>query len=382
MPDRKKIVHLIGALGQFDASYKLRELARAQAATGADVAIVPFSASKAARRFIEAENVKCQVVRKRWNYDPFAGRQLAQMLQELQPSTVFLWGRRATDAALIARRALPNVRVIATLVKVPQLANPWWPNKSLDVVDALVVEREATRVQFVDAGQGEQKVQVIPPGVATPTAQTCSRRELLLHLGLNTESRIIALAGPLERWQMADEAIWAFELIRILHDHAALVIVGEGPELARLERFTRQVTEPNVVRFVTKVELLNDVLAHAEIYWQPGASEAIPTTLLTAMSHGLPVVASDVPPHRAVLQSEVDGFLVPAAKRAVWARHTDQLMKNTELRTKFGESARQLVTEKFSIAAMINAYDQLDLAGRPRRPGPGERGSPANITLR
>ena len=171
MADSQRIVHLIGTLGQFDASYKLRELARSQAVGGSEVTIVAFSASKETRQVIENPGVKCQIVRKRWSYDPFAGRQLAQMLRELQATAVFFWGRRATETALTVRRALPDSKLIATLVKLPQTANPWWPNKSLRVLDAIVVECEATRMEFIDAGQGEEKLHVIPPAVAQPSAE-------------------------------------------------------------------------------------------------------------------------------------------------------------------------------------------------------------------
>ena len=312
----QKIVHLIGALDQFDASHNLRELAGNQAATGSATTVITFSAARVSCQEVESMGVHVDIVHKRWGFDPFAARQLTQRLAELQPEIVHFWGRRAVDSAPIVHRAAPQAKLVATLVKIPQLANPWWPNKSLDALEAIVVERAATRARFIDAGQGEGKIHVIPPGVQTELPAPAPRLELLTRLGLPTEARIIALAGALERWQLVDEAIWAFELIRILHDHTHLVIVGDGPERPRLERFTRQVTEPAVVRFIPHTELIHDVLAHCEIYWQPGTSESIPPALLMAMSAGRPVVASDIPAHRVVVTSETNGFLVPTAKRA------------------------------------------------------------------
>lgn len=358
------ILHLIGTLGQFDASVRLRLLAQSQAAAGSEVRLVTFSASAAARNFKQQSQIPCEVIRKRWDYDPFAARQLVQLLQECRPDEVYLWGRRATDAAITVRRALPEATLIATLAEVPQLRNPWWPNKSLDAVDLIVTEQDQVRQEFVDAGQGEAKVRVIPPGVppAAPVART--RRELLLQLGLSSESRIIAVAAPLERAQLVDEAIWCFELIRILHDHAALVIVGDGPERSRLERFARQATDTNVVRFIPNVELLAEVLANAEIYWQPGASRWIPSSLLAAMQQNVPVIVADTPTHRLVVQEGVDGLLIPPAKRAVWARQTDLLMRDMELRRSLAVAAQETVNGQFIADQMIVAYDQLVIGAR------------------
>jgi glycosyltransferase involved in cell wall biosynthesis len=355
----RKIVHLIGTLGQFDASAALRLLAESQHAAGHAVRLILFSPSPHSRQLVEQMKLPAEVIRKRWGYDPFAARQLVESLRELQPDVVYLWGRRATDAAMTVRRALPQARLIATLAEVPQLRNPWWPNKSLDAIDAIVVEHEAIRAKFVDAGQGEEKVHAIPPAVSSTAKQTHSRRELLLFLGLPSESRIITIAGPLERPQLIDEAIWCFELVRILHETAALVIVGDGPERGRLERFSRQVTDPNVVRFVPAAEFLPEVLAHSEIFWQPGVSRWIPSSLLAALASGLPAIAADVPTHRVVLENEVSGLLVPPARRAVWARQTDLLLRDPELRARLGHAGQQTIAEKFSSPRFTQAYDQL-----------------------
>jgi glycosyltransferase involved in cell wall biosynthesis len=355
----QEIIHLIGSLGQFDLSNALRDLALSQIDAGHRVSVIAFSAGRKARQSLAATGIKCQLVHKRWSYDPFAARQLDQSLRESQPAIIHMWGRRAADAALIVRRAAPTAKLIATLAKLPQLRNPWWPNRSLDCVDAIVVDRPEVRTTFVDAGQGEDRVHIIRPGVPIANQSKLTRRELCGELGISFESRILTVAGQLDRWQLVDEAIWAFELIRILHDHSYLVIVGDGPERARLERFGRQVTDQAVIRFVPDANRLGDVLAHSEIYWQGGDSDSIPLTLLTAMSHGVPVVASDVPAHQAVIFPETNGFLVPAAKRAVWARHTDRLMRDAALRMKFIEAGRRTIADRFTLAGTIQQYDEL-----------------------
>jgi glycosyltransferase involved in cell wall biosynthesis len=354
-----KIVHLIGTLGQFDASVALRLLAVSQRRAGHDVRLILFAPSAQSRTSIEQMKLPSEVVRKRWGYDPFAARQLVESLCESRPDVVHLWGRRATDAAVTVRRALPTARLIATLAEVPQLRNPWWPNKSLDAVNVIVTEQQAVRAEFVDAGQGDVKVQAISPAVFSVDKEIHTRRELLVYLGLPSESRIITIAGPLERSHLVDEAIWCFELVRILHDGAALVIIGEGPERGRLERFARQVTDPNVVRFVSDAKLLADVLTHSEIYWQPGVSRWIPSSLLSALAHGLPAIAADVPTHRAVIADKSNGLLVPPAKRAMWARQTDLLMRDAGLRDRLGQAGQQTVKEQFAPTRLIQAYGRL-----------------------
>ena len=91
--------------------------------------------------------------------------------------------------------------------------------------------------------------------------------------------------------------------------------------------------------------------------------------MLSAMAQGVPVIASDVPAHRAVITTEANGFLVPPAKRAIWARHTDQLLRSADLRTKFAQEAKKTVHESYSLLAMTQSYGQLyqDLAAQKSR---------------
>ena len=51
---------------------------------------------------------------------------------------------------------------------------------------------------------------------------------------------------------------------------------------------------------------------HAGVFVLPSALEGLPLTLLEAASHGVPIVASDIPPHREVLATDGPGRrLVP-----------------------------------------------------------------------
>lgn len=107
---------------------------------------------------------------------------------------------------------------------------------------------------------------------------------------------------------------------------AELVVVGDGPDRARLERLARDSTAR--VRFVgaqyghDKSRWLQaaDLFVLPSIVLPSGRSEGMPTAVLEAMEHGLPVLASDVGGVRDVVQPGVNGLLVPAGDPAALAQ--------------------------------------------------------------
>ena len=93
---------------------------------------------------------------------------------------------------------------------------------------------------------------------------------------LPADARVIAIAGPLVRRAAADEAIWCFELVRVLYPEARLLVLGDGPDRARLERFADEVSEPGCVRFLGYRADIAEILPHADVYWQLTSSTAAP----------------------------------------------------------------------------------------------------------
>lgn len=83
-----------------------------------------------------------------------------------------------------------------------------------------------------------------------------------------------------------------------------LVIVGDSSFTDDYTRHLHDLAaeDPRVVfTGYTFGERLAGLYQHAGLFVQPSLVEGLPLTLLEALGHGLPTVASDIPPHREVL---------------------------------------------------------------------------------
>jgi glycosyltransferase involved in cell wall biosynthesis len=90
--------------------------------------------------------------------------------------------------------------------------------------------------------------------------------------------------------------------------------------------------------------------------------EGVPTVLLEAAACGRPLVASDTPGCRQVVQDGVNGFLVPPNDPQALAAALERLVCDPDLRGRMGAAGRELVLQKFT-HAQINAAT-LDVYAR------------------
>jgi glycosyltransferase involved in cell wall biosynthesis len=101
--------------------------------------------------------------------------------------------------------------------------------------------------------------------------------------------------------------------------------------------------------------------------------EGIPMSLMEAAACGRPLVATDVPGCREIARPGVNGLLVPPDDPVALANAIETLMKDPDMRLRFGRAGRQLVVDEFSskrvAQEIIALYARLLDGGTQPRPG-------------
>ena len=101
--------------------------------------------------------------------------------------------------------------------------------------------------------------------------------------------------------------IYALVLEKIPGAH--LVLVGEGERFELCIALAKRLGIYERVDFLGLRENIPDLLHGADIFVSCSEAEGLPNVLLEAQASGLPVVASDIPPHREALPETAHGFL-------------------------------------------------------------------------
>jgi glycosyltransferase involved in cell wall biosynthesis len=106
------------------------------------------------------------------------------------------------------------------------------------------------------------------------------------------------------------------------------------------------------------IEDISAFYGKMDIYVNTSVHEGIPMSILEAMAHGLPVVAPDVGGIGEIIDDGVNGFLVAGRTPEAFAGPIRQL-RDTDLRQRIGEAAREKIHQSFSAQSMAAQYYQL-----------------------
>lgn len=366
MPTAKqplRILHLTTCLDGYGGASMLRSLAVSQAAAGERVVVAPSMAEKLPLHALRDQGVTVQALGGRWPIDVIALARLARLRRRLAVDVTHAWDIRSLAQAAMSGRRRPGHVLIGSLLAIGDATR--WSERVLrsihSRVTAFTVPEEAARERLTQLGVAANRIQVIPPGVSRRGAGEAgpARAALLKELELPSDAKLIAVAGPLRRHRQVEEAIWAFELVRVIHPTARLLVVGDGGDRARLERFAEQVSEPGCVRFLGYRDDWNSLLPGVDIFWQLNQSVTMPLALLEAGAAGVPAVASDIPAHRAAVVQDRTGMLVKLGDRAEAVRATDDLLANSPRAERMGLAAAERIAEKWSLDATLAAFDRL-----------------------
>lgn len=147
-----------------------------------------------------------------------------------------------------------------------------------------------------------------------------------------------------------------------------LQLVGhadEGNPEAIPEQVLRQWASRSEVDWGGRREDMPQVMQEATVVVLASEREGVPKVLLEAASSGRPIVASDVPGCREVVEPGVNGLLVPRKDPGALAAALGALLENAALRAKMGEAGRRKAEREFSddlvAAQTLTVYGRMGL---------------------
>lgn len=138
-----------------------------------------------------------------------------------------------------------------------------------------------------------------------------------------------------------------------------LQLAGEGPDRPRLEVLTRELGLDPADVFLGSRSDIPELLGQADLFaFSTTRAEGFGIVLIEAMAAGLPVIASDVPACREVLNNGAGGKLLPAADVAAWSQCLQQQLSSATQRQDLAQLAL-LLAPQYDIRHCADRWYQL-----------------------
>lgn len=211
-------------------------------------------------------------------------------------------------------------------------------------VDRVIVQSEGQKKEIMEMyGTPERRIDAIPNAVDLPKERANGSR--LVYLG-----RLSPVKGP----------EYLLEALKLMKDPPETLIVGDGPEMEKLQRLAAGLP----VEFIGRVEpeSTRDWLLKGSFLVLPSLSEGMPNAVLEAMSVGLPVIASRVGSVADIVKDGVTGFLVEPRNTAQLAEKISLLSMDKKLRARMSKAALEEIKNyswQFLVEKLEKVYEKL-----------------------
>ncbi len=372
MSDRRlRIALVIPTLDQSGAERQLALLATGLPQDRYDARVYALTRGGPYADLLNAAGIPLVVLGKRFRFDPFLMRRLSRELRSFDPDVVHTWlfaanaygrlvsGKSRRWKVLVSERCVDSWKAGWQL---------WLDRKLIPRTDLLVGNSESVAEFYRQLGVPTDKLRVVPNGVRMAPPPDDARSSVRRELGWPEHVPIVTFVGRLARQKRLEDLLWAFELLRVLRkDDCRFAIVGDGPERANLERFAERTGLRELVAFAGHRSDASRFLAASDLFWLASDFEGQSNSLLEALALGIPIIASDIPPNREVIEPGANGYLVPVGDRAAYSQAAQRLLENPAERQRLAEAGRAYIAHRHSVEGMVAAYAALyeELTGPP-----------------
>lgn len=345
-----RVVHVVSSLNVGGMEHFVLRIAAEQRRLGHDASVLALNGGPLAEharrsgvpvRVLSGRNALARVL----ETIAYLGTLRPQVIHPHNPSSLHyaLAGKSVTGAKLVLTyhgRGLREARTPG--------AGEWHRT------DAVVSVSEGAVAQLPDAVPSS-RVTVIRNGVVpTPPARTRDevRRELSLNAGL-----VGIMVARMDGLKGHDTLVRALAALRGTGRKVTLLVAGDGAERPKVEALAQELDlGPESLRFLGFRTDVADLLSASDFFLLPSVTEGLPLSLLEAMTHGLPALATPVGGIPEVIRDGEHGFLVPVHGHAELATAMARLVDDPTLLRTLGDRARRRAADEFSFERMTREY--------------------------
>jgi glycosyltransferase involved in cell wall biosynthesis len=175
-------------------------------------------------------------------------------------------------------------------------------------------------------------------------------------LGIDGDTPMFALVGELSRRKRPYDVVAALGLMTNREAH--LAIVGDGPELPRVEAAIDEAGVGDRAHLVGVLVDVRPAIAASTALVLASRMEGLPRCVMEAMSLEVPVVATDARGSPDLVEPDA-GIIVPVGDVPALARAMDRIVADPQAARTMASRGRSRVVEQYDLPILIAAHEAL-----------------------
>lgn len=200
--------------------------------------------------------------------------------------------------------------------------------------------------------QGFANVDVLARGVDANLFDPQKRNDTVRRQwGVKRDDCVLLYIGRIAAEKNLDLVLRCYQKLKPNHPHVKLVLVGDGPALASIQR-----EHPEVICTGTqRGKALAQHYASGDVFLFPSKTDTFGNVVTEAMASGLAIVSFDAAAAHEHLQHQHSGMLAPLGDDASYCQHVRQLANNQKLRQQLAHNARRHA-EQLSWGSIVDQF--------------------------
>lgn len=355
-----KVLHVISSGGMYGAEAVILNLSRAMNAGAHGSALAVFSNSSSPNLQLyeraTAEGIESHLVPCQGQIDRAVFKKLRDVVAQTGADVVHAHGYKADIYAYLALRG--RVPLVST-------CHTWYDNDiavriygaadrfALRKYARVVAVSEEVRQRLLQAGVRDEQIHLIRNGIDLRPFRNAAPS---LRDGIQTGQPLVGLIGRLAPEKGVDLFLRAASRVLAAVPQARFVIVGDGPDRAKLESLIDEMKLRESVSMLGQRTDMPSVYASLDVMVSASRQEGLPIAILEGMASARALVATAVGAVPSVILDAKTGVLVPMPDDTLLAEAITALLNNPQKREQLGAAAAQLIADEFSAERMTADY--------------------------
>ena len=227
---------------------------------------------------------------------------------------------------------------------------------SINNSDCITAVSKSLKNDTIELFGIEKKIEVVNNFIDTEkfvVKKNLGERKLLA----KEDEKIVTHISNFRPLKRIMDVIYVFEQITV-KIKAKLIMIGEGPEKAKAQRYCVKNNLSDKVLFLGNTSEVYDILYFSDLFLLLSEKESFGLSALEAMIHKVPVISTNVGGLPEVNKNKYSGFLFDIGEINKMAKKSIEILSNNQLLKKYKNQAFENA-KRFDIKKIIKEYESV-----------------------